>query len=345
MSTGKQSSKVRKKPHLLGAIDQRRPKRGEAKIFGKKDWMGLSNIEVARINAGNEIATSTHNLFEAGELGHSTRVLVQATLPHGPPPKNQELWVRRNGYATLTVQSGFKIDSETGEKQLVGLPYGTLPRLIMLYLCSEAKRLKSPEISLGDNLTDFMIELGLNRTGGKRGDITRLKTQAERLVQSRMQYQWDDGKTSAGFSAQIAKKWLFFWDSNPNQSTLFENSVTLSADFFQEIIEHPIPLHLGAIQALKGSSFDLDLYTWLSYRVSTLKKPAVIKWSALQQQLGAEYGNTKDFARNARKRLSNVKTVWHNLECETVRGGFRLSPCELSVPKLLKKPDGDKDLR
>ncbi|MCB1094681.1 MAG: hypothetical protein KDN22_03785 [Verrucomicrobiae bacterium] len=325
------------KPKLLGAIDQRRPKRGEAEIMGRKEFGSLKNIDIARMNAGLEIAGS--NPIEDGELGHSTRVLVQATLPHGPPPKDQELWIRRNGFATLTVQSGFKIDTKTGEKQLVGLPYGTLPRLIMLYLCSEAKRLKTPEISLGDNLNDFMKELGLNRTGGDRGDITRLKTQAERLVQSRMQYQWDDGKTSAGFSASIAKKWLFFWDQqSPNQPSLFQNTVTLSADFYQEIIEHPIPLHLGAIQALKGSSFDLDLYTWLNYRVATLRKPAVIRWSALQQQLGADYSDTKDFAKNARKRLVNVQAVWQGLECEIVRGGFRLKPCEPSVPKLLKKP-------
>lgn len=336
MSAAKKQRKPRK-PELLGKIDARRAKRGDVKLLGKTEWFGMDSADIARTVAGEEVERT--NPLEAGELGFSTRVLVQATLPHGPPTKDQELWIRKNGYATLTVQSGFKIDPKTDEKQLVGLPYGTLPRLIMIYLCSEAKRLKSPEISLGDSLTDFMNELGLNRTGGERGDITRLKTQAERLVQSRMQYSWDDGTTQAGFSASIAKKWLFFWDKkNPSQSTLFRNSVTLSGDFYQEIMDHPIPLHLGAIQALKGSSFDLDLYTWLSYRVADMRKPVIIKWSDLEKQLGASYSDTKRFAENARKRMGKVQSVWRGLEYETVRGGFRLKPSELSVPKSLKDP-------
>lgn len=334
-TTDKPKRTRRSKPKLLGAIDQRRPKRGQAVWLGRTEAFGMTNADIARITAGEEIQNS--DPAATGELGFSTRVLVQATLPHGPPPKDQELWVRRNGYATLSVQSGFTIDPKTNEKKLVGLPYGTKPRLIMIYLCSQAKRLKSPEINLGDSLTDFMSELGLNVTGGRRGDITAVRTQCQRLVQSSMQYSWDDGANNAGFKASIAKQWKFFWDQNPNQSTLFGNSVTLSADFFQEIMAHPIPLHLGAIHALKSSPFDLDLYTWLSYRVATLNKPVIIRWADLQEQLGASYSNTKRFAENARVRMEKVSSVWRGLSYEKVYGGFQLNPSEPSVPKLAKK--------
>jgi len=59
----------------------------------------------------------------------------------------------------------------------------------------------------------------------------------------------------------------------------------------------------------------------------------VIKWSDLQYQIGSDYASTKDFAKRAREVLTQVKTVWQGLECETVRGGIRLKPCEPSVPR------------
>ena len=59
--------KKKARPKLLGAIDRRRPKRGEAKLMGKTEWFNLSNADIARMQAGEEIART--DPIEACELG------------------------------------------------------------------------------------------------------------------------------------------------------------------------------------------------------------------------------------------------------------------------------------
>lgn len=321
-------------PSLLGQIEAQKPKKSEVTLLGRQQLFDLRPVDMARLHAGFEM--DGKNPVEAGHLGFATRPLVQANLPHSNPGKDMDVWVRRNGNFTLTIQSDISIDPKTGEKELIGIPFGNIPRLVLFYLCSEAVRTKSREISLGDNLSDFLHELGLQSTGGTRGDITRLKQQIKRLVTAKIKFQCTGEHAEAAINASIAKKHFFFWDKNPDQSSLFESKIVLDADFYNEIITAPVPINLGAVSALKSSSFGLDLYTWLTYRVNTLQSPVFIKWTDLQQQVGADYGNTKDFAKRARHVISEVKTVWGGLDTESLHGGFLLKPCPPSIPKLRK---------
>ena len=52
MSAAKKKPRKPAKPKLIGAIDQRRPKRGEAQILGRTEIATLKNIDIARMNAG-----------------------------------------------------------------------------------------------------------------------------------------------------------------------------------------------------------------------------------------------------------------------------------------------------
>ena len=81
---------------------------------------------------------------EAGALGFMARALVQATLPHRKTPGTE--FVRRNGAYTLSMLS----------PSAVGLPYGSVPRLLLAWLCTEAVKTRSRELLLGDNLSGFM---------------------------------------------------------------------------------------------------------------------------------------------------------------------------------------------
>jgi hypothetical protein len=57
----------------------------------------------------------------------------------------------------------------------IGLPYGSIPRLLLAWVTTEAVKTKSRELELGDSMSAFMAELGLKPTGGANGSITRLK--------------------------------------------------------------------------------------------------------------------------------------------------------------------------
>ena len=106
---------------------------------------------------------------EAGTLGFMARALVQATMPHKKTDAVE--FTRTNGAFTLSMWAPSK----------VGLPYGSIPRLLMAWLTTEAVRIKERRLTLGDTLSSFMRELGMVPTGGRWGTITRLRDQTRRL--------------------------------------------------------------------------------------------------------------------------------------------------------------------
>lgn len=97
---------------------------------------------------------------EAGALGFMARAMVQATMPHRDPKTNE--FERRNGNFVLTMLAPSR----------VGLPYGSIPRLLMAWLSTEAVRTQDRTVILGDTLSEFMRSLGMTPTGGRWGTIT-----------------------------------------------------------------------------------------------------------------------------------------------------------------------------
>lgn len=87
------------------------------------------------------------------------RALVQATIPHRKifrdEKKLEEVneYKRRNGKFRLTILA----DSE------VGLPFGSIPRLLMAWVTTEAVKTPSRELILGHSLSEFMSQLELHQ--------------------------------------------------------------------------------------------------------------------------------------------------------------------------------------
>ena len=70
----------------------------------------------------------------------------------------------------------------------------------------------------------------------------------------------------------------------------------------------------------------LDIYCWLTYRMSYLRKPAEIPWPALEMQFGADYGRTIDFKVNFLKQLQAVLVVYPEAKVEEGNHGLLLKP-------------------
>ena len=102
---------------------------------------------------------------EAGMLAYIARAMVMATLPHSKP--KDHVFQRSNGDFTLTM---------IGNPQF-GLPYGSLPRLVLAWMTREAKVKNSPVLHLGKSFSAFLNTLKLSQSGGVRGDATRLREQ------------------------------------------------------------------------------------------------------------------------------------------------------------------------
>jgi len=95
---------------------------------------------------------------DADALGFMAKMLVQTTLPHRAQPGKQ--YTRTDGDVTLSI-------TDLGG---AGLPYGAYPRLILVWMTTEALRTGERKLELGRSLSSFMGQLGLQCTGWSLGN-------------------------------------------------------------------------------------------------------------------------------------------------------------------------------
>lgn len=274
----------------------------------------------------NSMAIEAEAAKEAGAVGYMARALVQATMPHSKPTETS--FVRENGAFSMAIMAHPK----------VGLPYGSVPRLLVAYLTTEAVRTKSREIELGNSLSAFMAELGEVPTGGRWGSITRVKEQTRRLFASNIACTYTADDMDAGVNLAVADSYELWWSpKNPEQGMVFSSFVKLGERFFEEVTQNPVPVDFRALQALKKSPMALDTYCWLTYRMSYLSKPTVIPWAALQMQFGAEYAQTRQFKAAFLKHLKAVLLMYPDAKVQPSEHGLELRPSKPHIPKLPKR--------
>lgn len=274
------------------------------------------------------IAIEYEEARQAGTIGYMARALVQATLPHSKI--NTHVFKRKNGLFKLTMLA----DPD------IGLPYGSIPRLILSWITTEAVKTQQREIVLGNTLSSFMSELGLVPYGGRWGSITMLKDQMKRLFSAAISCTYDDSKSWKIQNVTPIEKANLWWDpKQPNQSTLWESSVTLSDNFFNEIINHPIPIDMRALKALKKSPMAIDIYCWLTHRMSYLKNKTEIPWELLQMQFGAGYANNPAGKRNFKKnfigQLKKVNVIYPEATEDVTENCLILLPSKSHIGKIL----------
>ena len=261
--------------------------------------------------------------LEAGSLGFMARLLVQATLPHKNPGEGVCTFERSNGDLHLVVMAPPRI----------GLPWGKLPRVLLCWLATEAVRTKQRQIELGPNLSSFMRELGLVPTGGRWGTITRLRDQVRRLFSSTIRYSYTGPGRFEDSGFVIASHTSLWWTpAEPEQPDLFGSFVELSQDFFQTVIDRPIPVDLRVLRAVR-SPLALDIYCWLTYRNSYLQQPVEIPWPALALQFGAGYAEVRKFRYVFLRQARSVLRFYPDARLEESDKGLILRPAAPHVPK------------
>jgi hypothetical protein len=256
------------------------------------------------------------------DIGYMARAMVQATLPHSKPTGNE--YTRVNGNYRLTLLA----PSDTG------LPYGVIPRLLLAWLTSEAVKTKKREIELGDSLSEFMRELGMVPTGGRWGSIRRLREQCIRLFSTSITASYTDGSQKSIRNANIAESAdLYWWDADPQQAGLWRSVVTLSPAFFNEITTRPVPISMDVIRHIKKSPLALDIYYWLTYRVSNQKDPTVIPWPTVAAFIGSEYERVRDFKSAFSQELKKVMLYYSTVEVYPTDQGLIVCPSPTHVSR------------
>ena len=259
------------------------------------------------------------------DLGFMARLMTLCSLPR-TNPGNRLQYERVNGPYQLYMQAGPKSK----------LPYGSLPRLLLAWMCTEAVQTQSRDLVLGSSMTEFMGKLGMTPLGSGR---TRLRNQITRLFNAsvRLFYEGEEGEAMMG--SMIASRAELWWDlKRPDEPGLWESTVRLGEELFEEIIRNPVPIELRTLKALRRSPLGLDLYLWLTYRVFSLKQPIRLSWKRLYRQFGADQAKAKErvavdnFRKKCLRELVKIKTAWPELNYTTEQGVLVLFPSRPVIP-------------
>jgi hypothetical protein len=116
----------------------------------------------------------------------------------------------------------------------------------------------------------------------------------------------------------------------------------LSERFYDEVRTSPVPIDMRAMKALKKSPLALDIYFWLTYRLSYLRQARLIPWAALQMQFGSNYQahahGLRDFKRAFLRELKKVAILYPKAKAKAKEqeGGLYLQPSATHIPAQLR---------
>ena len=262
------------------------------------------------------------------EIGFIMRLLALCTLPRTDPGECDR-YVKTNGpWSLVMVASGTEPH----------LPYGTLPRLILAWVCSEAVRTQSPTLTLGRSFSDFMRRLDLQAGGGgPRSDRRRLEIQMERLFRASVELSYRSEQGVYRVADQITTEAHLWWNRRrPDDPVLWNSTIELGAKFFREVVKQPVPIDMNVLKAMKRSSLGLDLYLWLTYKLFCLKQPQALDWTTLHRQFAKNPSTDprilSGFRRDVLRELRKIRTAWPGFRFETPRGKLRLLPTPPQIP-------------
>ena len=160
----------------------------------------------------------------------------------------------------------------------------------------------------------------------------------KRLFNAHIQLAYEDKQVSASVNSPVASRTGFWWNERrPGERLGWESKVELGEKFFQEIIQHSVPLDLNILKALKRSSLGIDFYLWLTYRTFTLNRPLRLSWASLYGQFGvnpAQAGENRTvqaFRADCLRELKKIKMAWPGLNYTTAKGVLILSPSKPAI--------------
>ena len=235
--------------------------------------------------------------------------LCAMSLPVRRPADDQAPIMRQDGQYTLVITPKAVVSTVEGQQRLtvLGVPYGSLPRLVLIHIMTEAVRAKSRHVQLGSSFTDWMRQMGYRTISyGPRGSATLIRQQLDRLLACEWMIRWesDSAKGEKEFGIKEIKLTNEYTGLDRKDGS-FVREIYLTESFFDHLRKHAVPLNEHAIRQLRDSATALDLYTWLAYRLPRIsaKRSATLSW----QQLAVHFGNDGS---NIRKFRQTVRDAW-----------------------------------
>ncbi len=268
----------------------------------------------------------SRSALEANTVGYMPRFMANTALPTKNPTTNE--YNRRNGRYQLTLVSPSHI----------GLPYGSYPRQIIIYLTTQAKLTQSRKIHIGSSQADLLRLMGIKSTGGKTGTTQAFRKQTKRLFACTFLWEFSkDGHWSLE-TIRVTNKASLTWQ--PLQSSHWQANLLLEEGFYQDISQQAIPIDLRVVRACTHYPLAMDIYCWLTFRFFSLKKPQLIPWESLAQQFGNTYQRKSHFIENIEKALNRISLFYPEANYRLIKSGLMLYRSPPHVKRTVDNPSG-----
>ena len=205
-----------------------------------------------------------HDTFFGRNVGFAQSIMVQCFLPQRRLPteevrrgsgnfvRPQSEYETSHGKATLHVKAGEIAHPEHPQKLMHrDIPYGANSRLILPYICGAAVSNNNPVIDLGVESTALHGHAWPQGGRSCWQRYSRAKSRILRLpVLCLATGPWSDAPIPAMPRSLGASR--FWLERDERQHALWTPEMELSPDFFDALIEHPVPIDMHHLVQCKG---------------------------------------------------------------------------------------------
>lgn len=266
------------------------------------------------------------------DLAFNARPFILCGIPLRRPPQNQMTYCRRNGKFSLDITAHPRF----------GMPFGQ-DRLILIWVATLAVRQRNRTVHF-ESASQLLDYFDLPKNGYH---YHRVIQAFQRIFGATIFFGTDADKGRAVVSDWVRfhffdKLELWYTREEATKIACYDhsaNSITLSAAFYDEIDQHPIPVERPVVASLANAPGALDLYVWLAWKSWTLKgKPMaripLFGEKGLVSQLGsAEYTRGRRFREKLGQWLRLVRAFWPDCQASISSDGqFLLVSHDYGLP-------------
>ncbi|MGP4944193.1 replication protein RepA [Pseudoalteromonas nigrifaciens] len=218
---------------------------------------------------------------EAPEIVYYPSLFCQLSLPMART--DEGLFTRDSGQIEMQLRTTCQ------------LPYGSIARRILYYTANHLTQ--NGTVNWPKSQAALLKAMTLGNSGT---DVKRFKTQFNALSNTRFTVIRDGHQI-------IDDAFLFQRLEMPDQTKAFPQ---LSEAIKKHIYQSCTPLSKSAVEALIKTPFAFDLYTWLTWRAVSLKKPMTrISWRQLHSQFASNQ-NLSSFKQSFKRQLMLVMQAY-----------------------------------
>jgi hypothetical protein len=231
------------------------------------------------------------------DIGYTHPIFLQCFLPARHKPSNRERWQTNCGKASLVIRAGELINPKQQHTfRKCSVPAGPKARIINAYISDYALRHRTRTINLGESLREAMRKMDVKISGQNGRELTReLENFAAAEIVLGL---WENNGNAHQTRVPIGETLSFWIEKDPNQRTIWQPEMTLSAAYYQELIkdDRMAPIHWPSLIALQHSPMAMDIHCWLVYRLRKgLNRPVAISTHALHAMFGRGFKQQRHF--------------------------------------------------